>query len=167
MASEVSPTSSRKTAPPLAYSNSPGCASVAPINAPRTYPMPRDFSREVVRCASRMARSSAARIFPRRRPAACASPIPRHEKCSRRCCVRAREWRPPYEYMQPGGQWIGNELAQKRSQANAGKDCGRNLRSVRKSSGRLASRGADPSGHSCCCATSPNNDGRCFRTSTA
>jgi hypothetical protein len=38
MGSEVSPTSSRNTAPPLAYSNKPGRVSVAPVKAPRTCP---------------------------------------------------------------------------------------------------------------------------------
>ena len=38
MAREVSPTSSRKTVPPLAYSNKPGRVSVAPVKAPRIRP---------------------------------------------------------------------------------------------------------------------------------
>src|SRR5882724_2522576 len=38
MASDVSLTSSRKTVPSLAYSNSPGRVSVAPVKAPRMCP---------------------------------------------------------------------------------------------------------------------------------
>ena len=38
MASDVSPTSSRNTVPPFAYSNNPGRVSVAPVNEPRTCP---------------------------------------------------------------------------------------------------------------------------------
>ena len=38
MASDISPTSSRKTVPPFAYSNSPGRVSVAPVKAPRMWP---------------------------------------------------------------------------------------------------------------------------------